>query len=570
MGGMATRRVVAWLTALAAAAATAGCDEELRTEGSLDTQALPLTDINPVPREEIPEGGVLHWGINEFPAQWNPHHTAGNLAVAHTVLNGLLPRPFLVEEGEAVRPNPDYVLDYTVETEPEQEVRLSLHPEATWSTGEPITWRDYAAMAASLSGSEPDHQIISPIGYDRIAEVREGGDEYEVVITFDRPFVDFAKLFSPLLPAEYTEDPERFNEGFRGDLPVTAGPFALDSIDRTARTITLERDEEWWGEPAKLDGIVFRALDPTAFEGAFLEGAIDVYQLPLDAGSYERIAGADTGEIRSAYGVEYRHLTLNGESPILGDVSVRHAVFLALDRSALAEAALGGVGVSPMVLNHRLLLPHRDGYQDNSGEWGEFDPGRAAELLDAAGWEQSEEEGVRHRDGEPFSLRLIVPRGHAPAQTEAELILAMLSDVGIDVVIEAVAGDSLFSDYVLPGNYDLVAFNYDHGAFPVSESFHQWTGTVPASNGGETWRANVARISDPEIDEALEQALDAGKSEEERLAHINEADRLLWESGHTLPLYQRPTLFATREDLANLGPSGAASLDFADIGFEEG
>lgn len=525
---------------------------------------LASAEVNPVPREELLDGGTLRWGINEFPRQWNPYHPQGNLSTVATVLEGLLPSPFIVDSEAQAVPDPDYVLDYALESEPEQVLTLTLNPDARWSTGEPVTWRDYAAMAEALGGSGPEYQVVNAVGYDRIADVGPGSDEFEVVIAFDRPYAEFPSLFHPLLPESATASPAAFNEEYRGAIPVTSGPFTVEAIDPTAKTLAVERDAGWWGEPAKLDRVIYRALETGAFEGAFLEGGIDVFALPVDPSSYQRVKSAPDGEVRQALGPEYRHITLNGASPALSEVEVRHAVFLGIDREAMAAAALGGVEWPAEVLNNRFLQPHRVGYQDNSGEWGGYDPERAAELLEAAGWVAPADDpgGIRERDGDPLVLRLAVPRGHGPARDEAGLVQGMLGDIGIEVAIEDVAGDELFASVVLPGNFDLVAFNSTPGAFPVSSTRYQW---ADAAHGGE-WGGNVGRIGDPEIDAALEEAL-AASDEEEASVHINEADRLLWESGHTLPLYQRPQLVAVRSTLANIGASGLAGVDYADIGF---
>lgn len=568
MGGQTARYLVAVGVAVVVTTTAVGCV----AGGGADTRPgaaeLPVADINPVPREELSEGGTLRWGIGELPTQWNPHHAGGNLIATRTVLEALLPRPFLVDADGEVRPNPAYVLEHEVSDGDPQVVTLRLNPDAVWSTGEPITWRDYAAMAEALPGAEPDFQIGGTVGYDRVASVEAGADEHEVVVTFDEPFAEYTRLFYLLLPAEYTSDAELFNEGYLDEIPVTAGPFALAEIDRTARTVTLERDGDWWGEPAVLDSIIFRVLEPTAFEGAFLDGSIDTYQVPLDPGAYERASGAADGEIRRSQGPEYRQLTLNGQSSALAEAEVRHAVFLGVDRRTLAEAALGGVDVPVDVLGNRLLLPHVDGYADNSDPWGEHDPERAAELLDAAGWDETDADGIRHRDGEPLSLNLVLPRGHGPAATEAELLTDMLADIGVEVVAEEVAGDALFPERVLPGNFDLVLFNYNHGVYPLAESMSQWLDAAVDPDGEEQWGNNAARIGSPEIDAELERALGA-LDPQERVEHINAVDELLWEAGHTLPLYQRPVLFAARDTLANIGAGGSSMTEYEDIGYTE-
>ncbi|GLU46394.1 ABC transporter family substrate-binding protein [Nocardiopsis ansamitocini] len=551
---------------MALVVALSGCDSQVPGPPLVDPAALPSAEINPVERGQLADGGTLRWGINELPAQWNPHHPAGNLSTVSTVLRGLLPAPFHIDETGRAHPDPDYVTDVQVVTDPTQVVTLTLEPRARWSTGAPITWRDYAAMVDALSGSDPDYQVLGEVGYSRIADVRAGADDHEVVITFDEPFADYAALFQNLLPADYSADPEAFNSGYLDRIPVTAGPFALDAIDPSAQTVTLARDDSWWGEPAKLDRIVFRSLSPDALDAAFLDGGIDVYAVAVDAASYQRVKTASGGEVRAALAPDYRHITLNGQSPALSDVDVRHAVFLGIDREAIANSAFSAIDWPSSVLGNHFLAPNQKGYVDNSGKWGTYDPERAAELLDGAGWRAPEPGAVRTRQGQSLTLRFLVPQGFAPAQNEAELVQAMLAEIGIEVRIEAVPGDQLFGGYVLPGDYDMVAFVNSGGGFPASEFLYQWSNAVTTPDGQDKWGSNVARIGSPEIDGALAGALEELEPDA-ALRRLNEADRLLWEAGHTLPLYQRPELVATRTDLANVGASGFGGLDYADIGY---
>src|SRR5690606_7642221 len=271
-------------------------------------------------------------------------------------------------------------------------------------------------------------------------------------------------------------------------------------------------------------------------------------------------------EIRAALGADYRHITLNGQTPILKDVDVRHAIFLGINREVLATAALGTLGWEPRVLNNRFLTPEQPGYADNSGEWGKYDPDRAAQLLEEAGWTAAQPGEVRTRDGKPLTLRFIVPQGYAPAWEEAELVQSMLAEIGVDIKITSVPGNQLFSKYVQPGNYDLVAFVNSGRGFPVFDSLHQWLDAVDDADGKPQWRTNVGRIGSPEVDQALYgalEALDRGTAIEQ----LNKADRLLWELGHTLPLYQRPQIYAVRDTLANVGAPGLGTLDYADIGY---
>lgn len=195
-------------------------------DGAGDDHTVKAFDINPQPRDKVKDGGTLRWGINEFPAQWNRNHVDGNLAVAASVSNALLPSPFVSDEKAEISVNRDYVLDAKVtDQRPEQVVTYTLNPKARWSDGRPITWADYQAQWQALNGRDSAYRIVSATGYQDIKKVARGKDDFEVIVTFARPFSDWQALFGPLLPAATNRTPEAFNTAWLNKIPVTAGPF---------------------------------------------------------------------------------------------------------------------------------------------------------------------------------------------------------------------------------------------------------------------------------------------------------------------------------------------------------
>ncbi|MEE1927751.1 ABC transporter family substrate-binding protein [Streptomyces sp. TRM 70351] len=102
---------------------------------------------------------------------------------------------------------------------------------------------------------------------------------------------------------------------------------------------------------------------------------------------------ADTGRrnlrqyaVRRAYAPVYLQLALNGSTGPLRDERVRRAVARALDREALAAAALGPAGLDGRALGSHLRMYDQAGYQDGSTALGEPGPASAAALLASAGW----------------------------------------------------------------------------------------------------------------------------------------------------------------------------------------
>lgn len=555
---------VATAVAMAGALALAGCGGGAGRSGAPGDdggRALKAFDINLQPRERVKDGGTLRWGVNEFPAQWNRNHVDGNLAVAAVITNALLPSPFLSDEKAEISPNPDYLIGAEVTARsPKQVVTYRLNPKARWSDGGPITWADYQAQWRALNGEDSGFHIVSSTGYQDIEKVERGRDDHEVVVTFARPFGDWQSLFGPLLPASANRTPEAFNTSWLNRIPVTAGPFRFKAFDQTAKTITLVRDEKWWGERAKLDQIVYRASEQDSLIGAFGNGELDIADIGPSAPDYARARSTQGAQVRQAAGPDFRHFTFNGSSEPLRDVRVRQALQLGVNREAIARSDLQGLDWPTTPLNNHFFMNTQEGYQDNAGDLGVYDPARAGRLLDEAGWKLAGE--VRQKDGKPLALRFVVPSGVQVSKSEAELAQNMLGQIGVKISIQAVPSDDFFTKYVIPGNFDITAFSYIGTPFPVSSSY----GIYANSPDGKTWNANFGRTGSKAIDDAMDKAGQSLDPVQARAA-ANAADRLIWQEVNVLPLYQRPQNVAVRVTLANVGARGFYDLRYEDIGF---
>jgi peptide/nickel transport system substrate-binding protein len=525
---------------------------------------IKRTDINPMPRDRIRDGGTLRVPIEQFSTQWNYNHLNGPESSTSAVTGPLLPGPIISDERANITPDTDYVLSWSVRTKPRQVVTYRLNPKARWSNGQPITWRDYEAQWKALRGTDKRYEIASSTGYERVASVRRGRNQYEVVVTFARPYSEWQGMFGPLYPAATNSSPRTFNTGWLNKIPVSAGPFRLQKIDQTAKTITVVRDPKWWGRPAKLDAIVFRALPIEAQINAFVNGEVDLVDVGPDASHYRRVRGVPGASIRKAAGPDFRHLTFQGTAPILKDVRVRRAIAMAINRDAIAKADLTGLDWPVRTMNNHYFVNTQEGYQDNAGEVGRFDPAKARRLLDQAGWRLSGP--VRAKAGKPLELRFIIPTGVPVSKQESELIGAMLRDVGIKIDVRAVPSDDFFDRYVSTGNFDLVPFSWLGGVFPISSAKSIYAAPTKNARGELQIQQNFARVGSPAIDRLQDRAqeeLDINRAR----GLLNQADKLIWSEVHSIVLYQRPQIVAIKSNIANDGASGFKTTPIQDVGF---
>jgi peptide/nickel transport system substrate-binding protein len=553
------RTLTAAATALVLAAVLTGC-----TGGSRSSEDQQVTathnDVNPVPRAQLSPGGTLRWPLGELPPNFNANQLDGTNASTAAVISALMPGAFEFAADSTPSVDTDYYTDIRLTSSSPQAVTYDLNPRAVWSDGTPITVRDLIAQWHALNGSDPAYHPASTTGYEAITKVEQGRDDREAVVTFAHPYADWRALFSPLYPASTNDDPAVFNTGWTQQPQVTAGPFQLKSVDRTAQTITITPNPGWWGDKPLLDRIVFRVLDGDAQVDALVNGELDFIDVGPDVNKLQRAQGAPNIAIRRASGPNFRHITFNGTSPVLSDVNVRRALAKAIDRQTIAAAMIGPLGGDVHKLDNHIFMTNQPGYQDNAGDLSTPDPAAANAQLDRAGWTR-QGNGIRSRNGQQLVLRLVIPSAVQVSAQEAQLVQGMLAKVGARVDIQTVPSGDFFEQYVSKGDFDLTLFSWLGTTFPISSS-----ASIYEQPHGDAIQQNYARTGTPEIDALYQQAsaeLDPARARE----IANRIDALIWQEVHSLTLYQRPDIVATDRRLANFGASGFASLRYQDIGF---
>jgi peptide/nickel transport system substrate-binding protein len=521
--------------------------------------------INAQPRDRVQDGGRLVWPIGSMPVTYNYLHIDGTDHDHSFSKHALMPRIHLVDAGGTPFWNPDYLVsEPRLVTEPKMVVTYNINPKAAWYDGTPITWQDFHWQWRALNGTNPAYQISSSSGYEEIENVERGRDDREVVVTFKNRYADWTSLFYAIYPASTTRSPQVFNDGWRARPLTTAGPFKLGTIDLTAKTVTLVRNEKWWGKPAKLDEIVFRVIDLDAQIDALANGEIDIMDIGPDVNKFTRARAIAGTDIRYAGGPNFRHITINGTGAILRDVKVRQALAMAIDRAAIARAMLGPLGIEPATLGNHIFMRNQVGYQDNSGDVGRHNPTRAAQLLDEAGWRL--EGGVRRKDGRTLEITCVIPSAVATSRQEAELIQNMLGQVGARLAINTVPTPDFFEKYIRPGQFDFTVFSWIGTPYPISSSRSLYAKPTTGPNGELAVRQNYARIGSDEIDRLYAEATQ--ELDRKRAIELaNRIDALIWQEVHSLTQYQRPEMWVAKSGLANHGAFGFAEIVYEDIGW---
>ncbi len=517
-------------------------------------------DINPHPRDSL-KGGKITLSVTNFAENWNPMHVDGNNRDYADVRSPLLPAFFNFDAAGVPTPNPDYILSVEVVNEDPTAVRYKLNPKAVWGDGSPVDGDDMVAKWKACNGEDTEFNCASTGSMEPIESITFGDDKHDVTVTYKSTFPDWSQGFSVpgVVKAESVTNPEIFNNGWSElNNDWLSGPFKVGNFDATQKVMTLVPNDRWWGATPLLDTIVWRSIAPDATAQAFANQEIDAFDIGSDPDAFQRATRVENAEVRKAGGPNFRHFTFNSKAGLLQDKTIRQAIVYGLDRQAIAASDLAGIDWPVAPLNNHVFLQSQAGFVDTAKATGlEYNPEKAKAVLDEAGWIVGED-GIREKDNQKLIVSFSQLATVKASENEALQAQSMLKEIGIQLNIVTVPV-ARFGPTLTGKEFEIIAFSWIGTPYPFS-GIKQIYGT-----GSES---NFAQLSLPEVDELAEQ-ISAETNPEKRIELANEADRILWENVHTLPLYQRPELIATRRDLANYGAFGMSSIHWEDVGFTE-
>jgi peptide/nickel transport system substrate-binding protein len=525
------------------------------------TKQIGQNDINAMSRDKVKDGGILQWGIEAYPSNFNMLAVDASNGDIPPVVESFEPTPAISDASGNWGPDPDYVESFKLVSTDPQKVEYKLNPKAKWSDGTPITWEDYKSQWQALNGKNTAYQPLSTAGYASVSDISKGSDDYDFTVTYDPKLAEWSNLFNVLYPKSMTSDPNEFNTGWADAPKVTAGPFKIGTLDKTGNNVTVVPDPAWWGDKPKLDKIVFKYYSSTNVEvDGLASGAFDFAGVSSNIDAFKRTSAMKNVTLRRANLPNYREIVFNGAgNSILNDAKLRVAIIKGIDRAPISKAEISQLIPNAQPLGNHIFLPGFPGYQDNSAGYL-YNPDEAKKELDADGWTQAAGAKFRSKNGKQLTIRDAIPAGTKSALDEAQLVQQQLAPLGVDLQIVQDDPNTFFDEHITPGDFDVANFAQMGDSAPPVNNAQSWF------TSGASEQGNAGRIGDQKINDLLAQA-SAELDQAKRYALLNEVDKQVWALGHSLPLYQRPSIVATRNGLANMGNTGLASFHFQDMGW---
>ena len=417
-----------------------------------------------------------------------------------------------VDNGGAASPGEDEAMT----------VKWTLREGLKWSDGEALTCDDFKYTWEWIL--DKDNFGVVTAGYDDIDDV-ECKSDTEMVWHFKAPYEGYLGLMPAPLPRHHLEpipmDQQTQGVGFRPDeiakLPVS-GPFLFQSVTPDVE-IRMAKNPAYLsprtGKPAHLDSLTFHWYpDQAALITAYKAHAVDIATgfTDLDLPKFVELGE----QVSTRPSLTYEALRPNwsdetcsvsssmrdrGVGCPMSDPAIRQAVALAIDRNAIISKAFGRTGAAPSTN----VDPLAWFYAEQPAP--ALDPAGAIDVLEEAGWKDTDGDGIRENGGLVARVELCTTDRQARLDAAA-LIRASLRDVGIEAVTTVVDPADMFATYdrsssatpcaLQRGHFDLALHSLTSSIDPRDYYFKYH------SSQFEPDGQNDARVNNVGIDVALE------------------------------------------------------------------
>jgi peptide/nickel transport system substrate-binding protein len=341
-----------------------------------------------------------------------------------------------------VTPEMDYAPDLAErwETPDDKTIIFHLNPNAKFQDGRPLTAKDVKWTYDSLMA---DGFISSKkSGYAAVARI-DTPDAKTVIFHLKEPNGGiFDNLTLGILPTNADANAMKSK-------PIGAGPYRVTQF-KTDESIDLEAFDQWHGGPPKIRNVSVRIIpDLTTMVLELQKGTVnfEVNQIPFEnVAQFEK--GDDKHQVVKKPGSVWQYIAFNLRDPILRKIEVRRAIAHAIDRQRIVKDLLRGYGVPTDT-----MFAEGHWARANNLPTYPFDPGKAKELLDAAGYKDPDGDGPQPR----FTLS-IKTSTDTEASLRAQMVQQMLGQVGIQLEIQTSEFTTFLAD-VQKGNFQMYSLS---------------------------------------------------------------------------------------------------------------
>ena len=423
-----------------------------------------------------------------------------------------------------VTPEMDYAPDIAErwETPDDHTIIFHLNANAKFQNGKPVTAQDVKWTYDTLMAD--DFTTSKKSGYSVVQSI-ETPDAHTLVFRLKEPNGGiFDNLTLGILPQG--SDPSAMKTK-----PIGAGAYKVVDF-KTDESVELEAFEQHHAGAPKIKNLTVRIVpDATTLVLELRRGTVDleINQIPFE--NVDEFEKSPKHQAIKKPGSVWQYLAFNLKDPMLGKVPVRRAIAHAIDRERIVRDLLRGHGVPADTMfaqGHWARAENLPAYP--------YDPNRAKQLLDEAGYKDPDGDGPQSR----FTLSFKTSTD-TEANLRAQMIQQMLQQVGIKVEIQTSEFGTFLED-VSKGNFQMYSLSRNGIADPDFYFVIFYSKNIPPEG------QNRGYYNNPRIDQLILEGRSTFDRTKRRQIY-SEIQRIVQEDLPYVSLYHQINVAVMEKDL---------------------
>lgn len=365
-----------------------------------------------------------------------------------------------------------------------------------WNQIDDVTWEFTLEEGITFHDGEPFNADAVKITLDRLLDPETGSpqrekvsmieevkviDDTTVQLILSEPYAPILSILasqeaSILSPKSIQEDPDSLS-----DTPVGTGPFVFESWN-SGQSITLSKNESYWGEPAKVDEVVFEIIPEDSTRLAMIETGEAHISDNIPVTELDRIENSDSLILNRTEGLAVEYIGFNNREAPFDNIDLRKAVSHAIEREAIINGVYNDIGT----LATSAMSPNVFGFSENVEAY-EYNINEAKKFLEDSGFDVNTE-------------LTLVTSDRKERVSMAEVIQSQLKGIGLNVNIQVLEYGA-YIETMDSGEFDMFIGGWGNatgdGDYNQYNLFHTNSFGSPG---------NHFYYSNPEVDELIEEA----------------------------------------------------------------
>lgn len=352
----------------------------------------------------------------------------------------------------------------SITTEDNMNFVVHIDEKATWSDGTPVTAEDVEYTVRRLASPIVNNTTLMLYAFEGTSDegfVEENAESMAGVQIIDEKTVQFTSKYPMALTTfentyaryihtlpkkvlEQFSEEELLTSDWFSKPDVVSGPFFVTDFDND-HYISYKANADYWKGAPKIDRLNIRIVDASQVYAGLQSGEIDITHHTMTAipqEDYESIEALEN--VETVYGSPITNQSAFIQTANITDARVRQALVYAIDRQKLVDELLKGHGE---VVDG--FLSSASPFFDEGVTPISYDPEKAKELLQQAGWDGSQ------------TLRFYVNSGDGTFVNGAQVLVAQWAAVGINVEVQTVDLATLMT-VAGTTDYDILAVQYTY------------------------------------------------------------------------------------------------------------